>query len=88
MEYCAGKPITDTKYMKDNNIDTNWVSEKLNKLIGDMIFKHGFVHCDPHPGNILVSKNKSTGNVELTLLDHGLYRVSLHFSDDVTFMFL
>jgi len=30
------------------------------------------VHCDPHPGNILVRK-KDNGP-EIVLLDHGLYR--------------
>lgn len=28
---------------------------------------------DPHPGNIFVRKNKSSGKVEIVLLDHGLY---------------
>lgn len=37
-----------------------------------MIFTVGLVHCDPHPGNVLVRKN-SKGKVETVLLDHGLY---------------
>ena len=40
-----------------------------------MIFKHGYVHCDPHPGNVLVRKNER-GETEIVLLDHGLYTVS------------
>ncbi len=41
-----------------------------------MIFKHGFVHCDAHPGNILVRKNPRRKNdFQIVLLDHGLYRV-------------
>jgi aarF domain-containing kinase len=39
-----------------------------------MIFVHGYVHCDPHPGNVLVNKTKQ-GNTEIVLLDHGLYQV-------------
>lgn len=35
-----------------------------------------YVHSDPHPGNILVHKNKN-GGTDLVLLDHGLYAVSL-----------
>lgn len=39
-----------------------------------MIFKDGFVHCDPHPGNILVRANPSRpGRPQVVLLDHGFY---------------
>ena len=38
-----------------------------------MIFKDGFVHADPHPGNLLVRKSKQTGELQLVLLDHGVY---------------
>ena len=37
-----------------------------------IIFFLGFVHCDPHPGNILVRKKEDSP--EIVLLDHGLYR--------------
>ena len=50
---------------------------KLGKLYSEMIFQRGFVHCDPHPGNILIrcceGKKK---DLEIILLDHGLYSVS------------
>jgi aarF domain-containing kinase len=36
------------------------------------MFVHGFIHCDPHPGNILVGLDKNQ-QLQLTLLDHGLY---------------
>jgi aarF domain-containing kinase len=40
-----------------------------------MIFKYGFVHGDPHSGNILVRKKNNTKNEgEIILLDHGLYQ--------------
>ena len=41
-----------------------------------MIFKFGYVHCDPHPGNVLVRKDRATGRPQIVLLDHGLYTVS------------
>lgn len=40
-----------------------------------MIFQYGHVHCDAHPGNILVRQhpNKPKGNPQIVLLDHGFY---------------
>jgi len=37
-----------------------------------MIFRTGFVHSDPHPGNILVRRTPKD-SLEIVLLDHGLY---------------
>lgn len=37
-------------------------------------FVHGFVHCDPHPGNVLVQADARTRRPRLVMLDHGLYR--------------
>ncbi|CEG78732.1 Putative Atypical/ABC1/ABC1-B protein kinase [Rhizopus microsporus] len=43
-----------------------------------MMFIDGFVHCDPHPGNIFIRPAKRTRshpyNFDVVLLDHGLYR--------------
>lgn len=44
-----------------------------------MIFVHGYVHCDPHPGNVLVNKTLQ-GKTEIVLLDHGLYQVNNNFT--------
>lgn len=48
-------------------------------LFSSQMFKWGFVHCDPHPGNIFV-RRLPTGKPEVVLIDHGLY-VSL--TDDL-----
>lgn len=51
------------------------ISRNLGKMYSEMIFINGFVHCDPHPGNVLVRKRPDTGKAEVVLLDHGLYQV-------------
>jgi len=39
-----------------------------------MIFKEGFIHADPHPGNLFVRKNgPNPKDFEIVLLDHGIY---------------
>lgn len=51
------------------------ISRHLGRMYSEMIFVNGFVHCDPHPGNVLVRKRPDTGKAEIVLLDHGLYQV-------------
>ncbi|XP_070787545.1 aarF domain-containing protein kinase 1 isoform X5 [Pituophis catenifer annectens] len=50
------------------------ISRNLGKIYSEMIFVNGFVHCDPHPGNVLVRKCPTTGKSHIILLDHGLYQ--------------
>ncbi|WAR18693.1 ADCK1-like protein [Mya arenaria] len=72
MEYCEGGKVNDLEYMQKHNIDVNEVSRDLGKLYSEMIFVNGYVHCDPHPGNVLV--NKTNQGTQIVLLDHGLYQ--------------
>ncbi|OXV06017.1 hypothetical protein Egran_06217 [Elaphomyces granulatus] len=41
-------------------------------LFSAQMFLWGWVHCDPHPGNIFIRRQPS-GKPELVLIDHGLY---------------
>lgn len=41
-------------------------------LFSAQMFLWGWVHCDPHPGNIFIRRLPS-GKPELVLIDHGLY---------------
>jgi len=44
----------------------------MTRAFGDQIFISGFVHADPHQGNMLVRK-RPNGKHQLVILDHGLY---------------
>jgi aarF domain-containing kinase len=66
--------VNDLDYIKEQNIDPHFVADKIGQMYADMIFKFGYVHCDPHPGNVLVQKDEG-GNTRIVLLDHGLYTV-------------
>lgn len=75
MEFVDGGQVNDLEYIKEHNINPLEISDKLGKLYSKMIFINGFVHSDPHPGNIFVRKAKR-GDCDIVLLDHGLYAVS------------
>nr|KAG5698084.1 hypothetical protein BaRGS_031774 [Batillaria attramentaria] len=72
MEFCEGGKVDDLEYMQSHGISVNDVSRKLGRLYSEMIFVQGYVHCDPHPGNVLV--NRTHSRTQLVLLDHGLYQ--------------
>ncbi|KAI8819703.1 ABC1 family-domain-containing protein [Fimicolochytrium jonesii] len=89
MEFCAGGKIDDVEYYRKHNLSVMEVSAELSKIYSQMMFLHGFVHCDPHPGNIFVRPRprpllsyipilrwflSNPHNFEIILLDHGLYR--------------
>lgn len=52
------------------------VMQTMVELFGAQIFRWGWVHCDPHPGNIFIRPHPSPSrrnHPQLVLLDHGLY---------------
>ena len=49
------------------------IMETLVSLFSVQIFQWGFVHCDPHPGNIIVRRRVPSNEPQLVLIDHGLY---------------
>ncbi|VVD02611.1 unnamed protein product [Leptidea sinapis] len=73
MEYVTGGQVNDIKYIDKHNISRSDVCTKLGDLYSHMIFVTGFVHSDPHPGNILLRKDPNDKEVTIYLLDHGLY---------------
>ncbi|XP_066337104.1 uncharacterized protein [Miscanthus floridulus] len=73
MEFCYGHKVNDLDFLQKTDISPTKVAKALIELFGEMIFVHGFVHGDPHPGNILVSP-QGHGKFSLVLLDHGIYR--------------
>ncbi|KAL9227035.1 hypothetical protein vseg_002779 [Gypsophila vaccaria] len=73
MQFCSGHKVDDLSSLEKSGIDANKVAKALVEVFAEMIFVHGFVHGDPHPGNILVSLDGQKG-FTLVLLDHGIYK--------------
>ncbi|XP_011172280.1 aarF domain-containing kinase 1 [Solenopsis invicta] len=71
MEFLEGGQIDDLQYIRAHHLNPYEISSKIGRLYSHMIFIEGFVHSDPHPGNILVRNRNS--QAEIVLLDHGLY---------------
>ena len=73
MEFIDGVKANDHEGLVAMGLDVARVATLIADLFSIQVFEHGFVHCDPHPGNILVTKSEE-GLPVVQLLDHGLYK--------------
>lgn len=64
--------VSDVKSLKKMKVNIKDLDKKLFEIFSYQIFITGFVHADPHPGNVFVRKT-SKNNTQIVLLDHGLY---------------
>lgn len=87
MEWIEGVKVTDAEGLSALGISAAaQVAPVLCRAFSSMIFESGFVHCDPHAGNLLVRRIggpaagappggvASLGRVQLVILDHGMVR--------------
>ncbi|XP_041994777.1 putative ABC1 protein At2g40090 [Salvia splendens] len=81
MEFIDGVQVNDCRAIQKLSIQPSDVSKLLSQAFAEMMFKHGFVHCDPHAANVLVRPLPSGSRSifgkkkpQLVLLDHGLYK--------------
>lgn len=86
MEFIDGIKLTDVNALKKEAINPKAVGRALIRVYGEMAFLHGYIHGDPHAGNIMVRPKKGGGrnilrwlfkgtlrSFELVFLDHGTY---------------
>lgn len=71
-EFIDGCKISNKDAIKKMGLSLYDVDQKLCRAFADQIFLSGFVHADPHPGNVFIRKDVK-GRAQLVLLDHGLY---------------
>lgn len=65
MEYLPSNKIT----MSNKNVDTNMIANELMRSFVLMVINDGFLHCDPHPGNLGIN-NKG----QIVMYDFGLIK--------------
>ncbi|ALX66157.1 ABC1 kinase family protein [Microbacterium sp. XT11] len=68
--------INDTDALRAAGIDPSAVAEVFAEVMFDQVFTHGFVHADPHPGNIFVTpvtpSDAGARTFRLTFIDFGM----------------
>ncbi|CAL5366308.1 unnamed protein product [Camellia sinensis] len=54
MEFMDCAQVNDVKEIRRLGIQPHDVTKLVSQVFAEMMFKHGFVHCDPHAANLLV----------------------------------
>ncbi|ABL83545.1 MULTISPECIES: AarF/UbiB family protein [unclassified Nocardioides] len=84
MDRVDGRKVTDVGPLGLLDLDTRPMVEQLFGCYLDAMLRHGFLHADPHPGNMLV-----TDDDRLALLDLGMVTtVPPRLRDQVTKLLL
>jgi predicted unusual protein kinase regulating ubiquinone biosynthesis (AarF/ABC1/UbiB family) len=64
MEFIEGVKINDRAALAAQGLDSEQVARWAVRAFLHMIFRDGFFHCDPHPGNLLVDAEGRIGIVD------------------------
>ncbi|ORX46995.1 ABC1-domain-containing protein [Hesseltinella vesiculosa] len=73
-EWVDGVQLTDTKKIAHLGLDYKEAMSIAIEAFASQIFESGFVHGDPHAGNVLVRNHpQNKRKPQVILLDHGLY---------------
>jgi len=75
MSFEKGIPASSVKEMHAQGINLRKCARLISETFNHMIYEEGFVHSDPHPGNIFIRKTNINGkdDIQVVLLDHGIY---------------
>jgi aarF domain-containing kinase len=78
MEWISGMKINDLQAIKKHGWNRAEIAETVISCLSEQLFVFGFLHADPHPGNIFLRPNPNRPeDFQVVLLDHGLY-VDIH----------
>jgi ubiquinone biosynthesis protein len=66
-EFIHGTKVSEMGTLLSKNHDPEELARKCLKLVFMQIFRHGFFHADPHPGNIFIRE----GDV-VSFIDYGM----------------
>ncbi|MEE8579983.1 MAG: AarF/UbiB family protein [Myxococcota bacterium] len=69
MEFLEGVKINDRAALERLGIDLNDVVRWVSRAFLQMMFRDGFFHCDPHPGNFLIDRDGRVG-----IVDFGMHK--------------
>ncbi len=84
MEYVDGIKISDVGLLEHSGLDCKIIASRGADLTFEQLFKHGFFHADPHPGNICILPGNIICYLDFGMMDHIDKRSMDIFTDIIT----
>ena len=70
MDLADGIKVTDITGLRRTEQDLGALAEAVMRAYLDMVFVHGEVHADPHPGNVLLTRDNRIALLDLGMVAH------------------
>lgn len=70
MDYIEGRKVTDVGPLTLMEVETGPMVEQLFRAYLQSILHDGFLHADPHPGNLLLTPDGRLGIIDLGMVSH------------------
>jgi aarF domain-containing kinase len=64
-EFIHGIKISDNEALRAAGLSLADIDRKVVRIFAEQVFHTGFVHADPHPGNLMVRKVDNTSQIVL-----------------------
>jgi len=81
MEYIDGIKASELEKLDQSGIDRKVIASRGAGLILEQIFKQGFFHADPHPGNVFVMKDNTICYLDFGIMGYVDRHSREHFVD-------
>jgi len=70
MDFIEGRKVTDVGPLTLMEVETRPIVEQLFRAYLQSILHDGFLHADPHPGNLLLTPDGRLGIIDLGMVAH------------------
>ncbi|MBW2630393.1 MAG: AarF/ABC1/UbiB kinase family protein [Deltaproteobacteria bacterium] len=83
MEFINGIKASEIDKLDNDGLDRNIIASRGADLILEQVFKHGFFHADPHPGNVFIMPDNVICYLDFGMMGRVDRYAREHFADIV-----